>query len=202
MQTLPNRQSPRANRYDYTSAGAYFVTICTQDHEEYFGKIVDGKMILNEIGNVCKQEIQRLNNRNTVDIHERIIMPNHVHLLLCMDERLHNESHPNDDETPNEPRRDALMARPNDNNEPRPNNENPMNPNNENPTNPNNENPMNPNNENPMNPNDENPMNPNNENPTNPNNENPMNPNNEPIPQRNPDDEPIPQRNPDDEPVK
>ena len=100
---LPNRKSPRADRYDYTSAGVYFVTVCTQDHEEYFGKVVDGSMVLNQVGKVCREEIRKLNDRKTIDIHEWVVMPNHVHLLLCMDERL-----------PNVSRRDALMARPND----------------------------------------------------------------------------------------
>ncbi|MDR0650150.1 MAG: transposase [Candidatus Peribacteria bacterium] len=45
-------------------------------------------MILNALGNICKQEINRLNHRKTVDIHEWIIMPNHIHLLLGMGERL------------------------------------------------------------------------------------------------------------------
>lgn len=36
MQELPNHQKTRAKRYDYTSAGAYFLTICTKDHERYF----------------------------------------------------------------------------------------------------------------------------------------------------------------------
>ncbi|MDR3169538.1 MAG: hypothetical protein LBU27_07495 [Candidatus Peribacteria bacterium] len=87
MQELPNRKTPRAQRYDYASAGAYFITICCKDHEEYFGRIVDGEMILNEIGMICDEEIQKLNERKTVDIHEWIVMPNHIHLLLCMHEQ-------------------------------------------------------------------------------------------------------------------
>ncbi|MDR0281861.1 MAG: hypothetical protein LBI53_00600 [Candidatus Peribacteria bacterium] len=96
MQQLPNRKSPRAEWFDYSSAGVYFVTVCTQDHEEYFGKVVDGRMILNEIGKVCDGEIQKLNHRETVDIHEWVVMPNHIHLLLCMDTRLSNGSRPNE----------------------------------------------------------------------------------------------------------
>ncbi|MDR0282209.1 MAG: hypothetical protein LBI53_02550 [Candidatus Peribacteria bacterium] len=87
MQELPNRKSPRANRYDYTSTGVYFVTVCTWDHEEYFGKIIDGKMVLNEIGRICDEELQTmLQKRPSVDLHAYVIMPNHVHLLLCVDE--------------------------------------------------------------------------------------------------------------------
>ena len=102
MQQLPERKSPRAGRYDYTSAGVYFVTVCTQDHEEYFGKVVDGRMVLNQVGKVCEEEIGKLNDRGTVDIHEWVVMPNHVHMLLCMSERL-----------PSVSRRDASLMRPN-----------------------------------------------------------------------------------------
>jgi REP element-mobilizing transposase RayT len=87
MQQLSNRKSPRANRYDYTSAGAYFITICTQNREESFGKIVDGKMVLNEIGRICDEELHiMLQKRPSVDLHEYVIMPNHVHLLLCVND--------------------------------------------------------------------------------------------------------------------
>jgi REP element-mobilizing transposase RayT len=77
------------------------VTICTKEREEFFGKIMNKKMILNEIGRICEEEIKNLRNRKTVDVHEYIVMPNHVHILLAMDERLSSE-----------PRRDGLN-RPN-----------------------------------------------------------------------------------------
>lgn len=47
-----NRRSIRLKGYDYSKKGAYFVTICTQNRECLFGKIVDGEMILNEFGNI------------------------------------------------------------------------------------------------------------------------------------------------------
>jgi hypothetical protein len=90
MQELPNRKKPRANRYDYTSTGVYFVTICTQNHEEYFGKVINEKMMLSEIGTICDEELHiMLQKRPSVDMHEYIIMPNHVHLLLCIGEHEH-----------------------------------------------------------------------------------------------------------------
>jgi REP element-mobilizing transposase RayT len=64
----------------------YFVTICTKDRVHYFGHIVDNTMILSDIGEICDHEIQQLNNRKTVDVHEYIVMPNHVHILLYMGE--------------------------------------------------------------------------------------------------------------------
>lgn len=82
------RKTPRAQRFDYTSGGAYFVTTCALDKVHYFGQVVDGKMILNEVGKICEQELHRmLQKRPTVDLHEYVIMPNHVHLLIVIAER-------------------------------------------------------------------------------------------------------------------
>jgi REP element-mobilizing transposase RayT len=120
---LPCRSSPRAQRYDYTAGGVYFITICTKDREHFFGEIKDNEMMLNDLGKLCEQEINNLNERKTVNVHEWIIMPNHVHLLLGMDTRLEKyQNEPNKNgqfntqpnEPPNEPRRDASIMRPNE----------------------------------------------------------------------------------------
>ena len=42
--------SARFNKWDYGWSATYFVTICTKNKEHYFGKVVDGKMVLSEIG--------------------------------------------------------------------------------------------------------------------------------------------------------
>jgi len=80
-----SRVSPRRQDYDYTSSGAYFVTICTKDRVHYFWEIVDGQMILNTLWTYCYDEMYLLSeNRRTIDIHSYIIMPNHVHILLMI----------------------------------------------------------------------------------------------------------------------
>ena len=40
---IHHRRSIRLQGYDYSQAGAYFVTICAQNRECLFGKIVDRK---------------------------------------------------------------------------------------------------------------------------------------------------------------
>lgn len=102
---MKQRKSPRAQRYDYTSPGGYFITICTKDREHYFGEIDNGKMILNELGRYCYDEIQKLATRKTVDIHERIVMPNHIHILLILSDFTENINTWYD-------RRDAFVTRP------------------------------------------------------------------------------------------
>ena len=48
--TFHRRRNLRLKGYDYSMAGAYFVTICTQDRACLFGDVVDGAMHLNEAG--------------------------------------------------------------------------------------------------------------------------------------------------------
>lgn len=80
---IPRRRSIRLQVYDYSQAGAYFVTLCTQDATCLFGNIADGEMLLNEAGRVvemCWKEIP--NHFPHVQLDEFVIMPNHVHGIL------------------------------------------------------------------------------------------------------------------------
>jgi REP element-mobilizing transposase RayT len=49
-------KSNRLQNYDYSSSGAYFITICTKNREHFFGKIINGKMVLNDLGKIVKSE--------------------------------------------------------------------------------------------------------------------------------------------------
>ena len=51
-----HRRSIRLRGYDYSQAGAYFVTNCTHDRECLFGEIMDGKMVLNQYGEIVIDE--------------------------------------------------------------------------------------------------------------------------------------------------
>ena len=76
-------ESARLKGYDYTQEGLYFITICTQNRENYFGEIVNGKMQLSNIGtlaNVFWHEIK--NHSKNVELHEFVVMPNHIHGVL------------------------------------------------------------------------------------------------------------------------
>lgn len=53
---MHHRKSVRLKDYDYSNAGAYFITICTLERECLFGKIIDGEMLLNEIGQIAYNE--------------------------------------------------------------------------------------------------------------------------------------------------
>jgi len=82
-----HRRSIRLKGYDTTSAGAYFVTICTQKRECLFGHVVDEEIHINEMGAIVQTEwIRTLEIRNNVLIDEFMIMPNHLHGILFLRE--------------------------------------------------------------------------------------------------------------------
>jgi len=78
-----NRRSLRLKHYNYSRAGYYFVTICTQGREHLFGEIVEGKMVLNVAGEMVKIWHMKLEEKfPNVKNHEMVIMPNHIHFII------------------------------------------------------------------------------------------------------------------------
>ena len=79
-----HRRSIRLKGYDYTADGLYFITICTKDKNHYFGRVIDGKMVLNERGQIVNNEwLNTINIRQgEVILHEYIVMPNHFHAII------------------------------------------------------------------------------------------------------------------------
>ncbi len=74
---------PRLQGYDYSQAGAYFVTICTEGRKQFFGKMVNGEIKLNNMGNIVTQAWHELPNKfSSIRLDEFIIMPNHIHGIL------------------------------------------------------------------------------------------------------------------------
>lgn len=80
-------KSMRLKSWDYTTPWWYFVTISTQNHKDYFGEIVNGKMELNEIGKIAQYEwLETEKLRKNVELDEFVIMPNHMHGILILTE--------------------------------------------------------------------------------------------------------------------
>jgi putative transposase len=79
------RRSIRLKDYDYSQAGAYFITICTYNKECLFGKVVNGEMALNEYGKAVEREWLRTTEiRPNLELDEFIIMPNHMHGIVVI----------------------------------------------------------------------------------------------------------------------
>ena len=83
----PDRRSLRLPHYDYTEAGAYFVTICAWQREHLFGEIVGGVMQLNTFGQIAHNEWLRTPIvRPEITLDEWVIMPNHLHGIIVIND--------------------------------------------------------------------------------------------------------------------
>jgi REP element-mobilizing transposase RayT len=78
-----NRKSIRLSGYNYAQEGLYFITLCVQDRENIFGSISNGILTLNTIGKIAQKEwLNTIEVRDNVELHEFIIMPNHIHGIV------------------------------------------------------------------------------------------------------------------------
>ena len=81
-----HRRSIRLKGYDYSQAGLYFITLCVQNRKNLFGKIENGKLILNNLGEIAKDEWEKTPEiRKNISLGEFIIMPNHFHAIISID---------------------------------------------------------------------------------------------------------------------
>lgn len=81
-----NRKPNRLKNYDYSSQGAYFITICTLDRKCTLSHIVGGDALiapqtnLTHFGEIAREYIESMPG-----IDKYVIMPNHIHLLIAID---------------------------------------------------------------------------------------------------------------------
>ena len=82
---VPHRKNIRLKGWDYSQEGVYFITIVTKDREPLFGEVVDGEMVLNELGEIVQFTWNNLVNHNpNIGLDEFVIMPNHVHGIIAI----------------------------------------------------------------------------------------------------------------------
>ena len=104
-ENLPKRKDLRLKNYDYSSQGAYFVTICSKNKEHIFSTIDasvfekyeilysrivgDGAFdvpqpALTPIGEIVEKYLLSSENISGVTIGEYVIMPNHIHFIVFL----------------------------------------------------------------------------------------------------------------------
>lgn len=80
---MRERKLTRLKGYDYSQAGAYFLTVCAQDRNCLFGKIKNGQMWLNDVGRMIDIWWRKIFDRYVnVSVDEYVIMPNHIHGII------------------------------------------------------------------------------------------------------------------------
>lgn len=76
-------ESIRLKGYDYSQPGIYFVTICCDQKQHYFGEIKHQLMALSPIGQIAQQCWLAIpNHYPNIALDEYVVMPNHVHGLI------------------------------------------------------------------------------------------------------------------------
>ena len=79
---LPKRKPTRLSQYDYSQNGYYFVTICTKNKQKILCDIVgdDAHIVPKKYGEIVQKYID-----NVPEIKKYVIMPNHIHLIIQID---------------------------------------------------------------------------------------------------------------------
>ncbi len=78
----PVRKQNRIPDYDYSQNGAYFITICTQDRKNVLSRIVgdDAHIVPKPYGQIAEKYI-----RNAPEVEKYVIMPDHIHMIIRLD---------------------------------------------------------------------------------------------------------------------
>ena len=82
---LHHRRSIRLTGYDYSQAGAYFLTVCAYRRGCLFGEIVDGQTRLNANGEIVNDCWHRLpEHYPNIKLDAFVVMPNHIHAIVVL----------------------------------------------------------------------------------------------------------------------
>ena len=97
---LPIRKHPRLNDYDYSTPGAYFITVCTQGRRCLLSHIVGRGLAPAEIqytpyGQIAQEQLFLLEQRfPSLKIDQYVIMPNHIHAIILLEETVGDSQRP------------------------------------------------------------------------------------------------------------
>jgi putative transposase len=82
----------RLEGYDYSTPGAYFITICCEKKKLLFGTVCDGGVLLNSLGEIASAELPGIGQHHNAHVDTFIVMPSHVHAVVFLDPALIHES--------------------------------------------------------------------------------------------------------------
>lgn len=89
---LPKRKPIRLKGYDYSTVGAYHITICTKDKMPLFWSNVGAtcgrphnQYCLSAYGVIVENEIRKISTiYEMVKIDKYVVMPNHIHMIISI----------------------------------------------------------------------------------------------------------------------
>ena len=87
------RKPTRLENYDYSSYGAYFVTLCTSNREKILSSICRGDpcgrpiLKLTTLGEIANKAFDYVENLYDIKFDFRVIMPDHIHFIVFLDSK-------------------------------------------------------------------------------------------------------------------
>ena len=86
---LPQRKRLRLKNFDYSTPGAYFVTVCTHNRKCMLSRVVGAihespEIQLTEYGKIVDRLINAIPRQSLATIDRYVIMPNHIHLVIMI----------------------------------------------------------------------------------------------------------------------
>ena len=88
---LPVRKRMRLSCWYYSNVGCYFLTLCSKERKPIFSRIVGRGILdapevqLTSYGKCIYDALSYLaQNNEAIELHNWVIMPNHVHILLSI----------------------------------------------------------------------------------------------------------------------
>lgn len=90
---IRKRKTIRLKHFDYAQGGYYFITICTQNRQCFFGEDGVGAGLradpkCNAAGHMIKSAWHQIPHfYNTVELDEFVVMPNHIHGIIKLNGR-------------------------------------------------------------------------------------------------------------------
>lgn len=84
--------SHRLATYDYSQAGAYFITVSTSYHKMWLGHVAGDRALLSDAGRIARQGWARIPERYPgTELDAFVIMPNHVHGIIMLLDLPHDD---------------------------------------------------------------------------------------------------------------
>ena len=78
---LPQRKRLRLQNFDYSSSGAYFITICTKDRKMLFAPVGADSISARMVERTFLETIRQYDG---VDSPIYVVMPNHFHAIITV----------------------------------------------------------------------------------------------------------------------
>ena len=86
-----NRKPLRLESFDYSSNGAYFITICTHQKKKTLGAILRRgdpcglpRTNLSPLGKLAEETISEIEQPNYIKVDNYVVMPNHIHMIIML----------------------------------------------------------------------------------------------------------------------